>query len=322
MNINRAFIAIFTYIIPNKITYSIYQLLFIFFKSRLKNPNSEIWYRNSLALNYMVFGLSDIDTSIWLHKRNLCKSNLKKIEKYKKLLLGGEVQYYIEPEIFNFINFANDFELRRDPVFKKKTTIHVENSIPNIEIKKVVFLLKMILSEKNVHLFFFLRNPKWKATFSIIDEDFSKITDKESLINQISNISIIKKFFNQKDLKDFLNKPTVKHHLGTILFSNQIPWCQESSETFQHIKNLTNFSPDLHEIIYFWQRWEIWGLFTYLPNILFLGTKEQLKDHINNQIYLTNLLKISQDKKDEILQGFSKLGVLTDELETQLRIKE
>ncbi len=322
MNKIRFFIAIFTFTIPNKITSSIYQLLFIFFKRKIKNPNTEIWYRNSLALDYMVFGLSDIDTSIWLHKKNLCLSYLKTIEKYKNFLLGGEVQFYIEPEIFNFIKFANDFELRRDPTLKEKTINHLENFIQNIEIKKVVFLLKMISFEKNAHLFFFLRNSKWKATFSIIDEDLSKITDKESLINQISNISIIKKFFNQKDLKDFLTKPSLNHHLGTILSSNQIPWCQESSETLQHIKNLTNFSPDLHEIIYFWQRWEIWGLFTYLPNLLFLGTIEQFKGHINNQIYLTNLLKISQDKKNDVLEGFSKLRQLAEGLETQLKIKD
>jgi glycosyltransferase involved in cell wall biosynthesis len=147
----------------------IYNVIFKTTKFILQSRHDvQIWTRNSLYFNNIVFGISDIDFTFFsdrpLPSKNLTKifsdfSLLKKI-----FLVLGEINYFDSTKTDFLKRHANFYELQRDPILISKLNSYTPDT-PNLT-DKFVFLARMLCADiRNLFLQPQKRIKKWNIHF-------------------------------------------------------------------------------------------------------------------------------------------------------------
>lgn len=286
-----------------------YQKLFQLLTCIVSNSKTILWLRNSFALNYWTFGLSDLDLSVWIEGGVVeSLTSWKKIRSVKYLLIGGEVQIYCSEQVMHFINYANCWELRRDPELLKKI-----NFIPqfNYEMELTVFLARSLVADKGLRRDSFNRQKKWQEHLKAFKfESLPMEVTWEYLVGVLSKREPFNSFARQDLEKAFDSKSDVLKLSGVVeklIFSNHYVWGKEHLE--QDLEILANGNESIHQFIYFQVCWEVWGL-----SPLTLVTNElnhlQLEGHIRNQKRLVEMLKITSTQRDWLHEGLDRLEKL------------
>lgn len=101
----------------------LYRILFLFCRKlalNLSGVKGELWYRNSLFLDYFAFGKSDIDVSLYLIEDHHLQANAKKISSLLHLCpLIKEMNVYSPYSFKHSSSLMNYFEWQRDPGLSK-----------------------------------------------------------------------------------------------------------------------------------------------------------------------------------------------------------
>lgn len=312
--------------LPAPICDFFYVTPFWLFKKWLGNEKGQIWYRNSLFFKDIVFGHSDIDLTFYFNE-NFNRSSIQKIErtlrKFKVFFPHlGEIAYYDQQGLHDFLPFANSIELSRDPILLRKIDYKVQKKGTNIE--KVVFSLNWLRNDlhkmkgsflsrnKKINRFFSLlgidkreRDIKdWKDVFSLLKTELF-----DDLIKADSNIlQFLDTFFNidMKD-NDSLNQFYEDYPHLRVYFLCCYPqvWLGPAllfdgfEDDLVKLKGQPNI---LRELFDDQIKWELWGLY---------GQWMHSGVDINFFIHTENLINcISRlDNVDEsILNGLKKLS--------------
>lgn len=291
----------------NKLKF-VYDIFLSSIKKISQSSEVEVWTRNSLALDYWEFGVSDIDISIFVDGDiELAYRVWKDVKKYRPLLLGGEIHIYTPESLVLFSNYANHFEIMRDPVLAKKIDLNVDLFADFT--KSVLFISKMLESDKGLLRTPQYRQRKWHHHFKTIWIDKSdEFITIETVVNYLSQNCPFNNVYSKQELKHyFLNLPideNKKRTLDRILYPNRHVWARQEKDLDQHL--LTLMTDTSHHFLELMLHWEIWGL-SPLTQITSKLSSLQLTQHIDNQRKLTDLLRISSDSKELVHTGFDKL---------------
>jgi hypothetical protein len=290
--------------LPHAITIVPYKILVKVIKLLSGLSDDQLWLRNSLPLNYWQLGLSDLDISIKSGGGATEALALwQKVKKIKTLSLGGEIQIYSDVQLDMLFRFCNFFEAKRDPFLFNKNEMQGRKPI---EFEDLVFLMRMLLSDNGLRRYPDLRKPKWDKMFSLTDRVPSTPLSFDAVFNQIFTHPVFQSELSLSEIRmvfDDHTNATVAAQLVVapnklIIHASKIDGIKAA---------LARLSPSLHRLVSVHQRWEIWGLSCMTP-LTCNFSKENISTHIKNQIMLTNLLDISPDSRDLIVEGFSQLG--------------
>lgn len=142
-----------------------YQLAFWFQKSFAllsTGLKADIWYRNSLLLDYFQFGKSDIDVTIIFHSdKNLIRENELLSQRLHLCPLIKEINTYYHFSLGCTSTLINAFELQKDP--NLQMLVSSENSSPA---DQFVYLLRMYFSNLSQKVFSDRDRKKWTYHFS------------------------------------------------------------------------------------------------------------------------------------------------------------
>jgi hypothetical protein len=265
--------------------------------------DGEIWLRNSIPLDYWQLGLSDLDISVKVHGGAAnCALIWKRLQKNKLLTLGGEIQIYSDIQLEQFLVFCNFFEALRDPYLAQRIT---RRTTPPAEAERLVFLLRMLASDKGLLKYPDLRRKKWEMMLSLVGISTPSVIDVETITQIVCQRDILRGSNILSELPEALRGLSA---LGLrdmlILAPNRVYMNETNRHEFQLV--LDNLKPQLHEIIHQHQRWEIWGLSCFTP-ITCKFSKENLIQHARNQVQLNEMLRIPESSKMEIKSGFDAL---------------
>jgi len=243
-----------------------------------------VWSRNSFKKGNFVFGVSDLDVTIYLTS----EFTLKKITKIKEVLKShkqlypflGEANIYQQGMAELFASSSNFFEMGRDPILEKELS-----PVPyaDMEVEKVVFLLRMIYSDrKKLTNNLSVRQKKWRQHFISI---YAPYPDQ---INIHVVIELISSFFSgntplAKDVRDSLQMLVNSDFTEENVFSTSFPmswkylfphrhlWI-DLDESIQVIKGTFLAKICLRQI-----EWEIWGIMSQLVFLKLPGVQIHLE---------------------------------------------
>jgi hypothetical protein len=270
--------------------------------SNLKSD--QLWLRNSIPLNYWQLGLSDLDISLKTGGGATEALALwDKVKKIKNLSLGGEIQIYSDVQLEMLFRFCNFFEAKRDPFLFKKNEMQGRKPI---EFEDLVFLIKMLLSDNGLRRYPDLRKRKWDKMFSLTNRDPIAALNFDAVFAKIFNHPVFLSDLNQDDIRmafEDYSKATIATQL--IVAPNKLIIHSSNLDEIKAV--LDQLSPALHRVISVHQRWEIWGLSCMTP-LTCNFSKENLSNHIKNQIILANQLDIPAEARKEVIEGFGHLS--------------
>lgn len=284
-----------------------YELLYKLLSLTLGRNNSEVWLRNSLALDYWQFGLSDIDLSIYCSTNKYALEAIQTLKSVRLLLLGGEVQIYTSEQLEIFFDYANPIELRRDPHLLSKQKITKKPD----ELDEVVFLLKMLLSDHSLDTIPGLREPKWRTNFKLIEKPLKKFS-KHKILIAIHRYPVIGDNISFSDFESFFLRPQIDHMLAPLFLSNKIAW--HTDEARSMLDEVSELNPKLHQLLNRWQQWEIWGLSVFTP-LTHRFSKESFFSHLISQNTLNHALNLPLAERDKVDSGFRALRSFYDDFD-------
>jgi hypothetical protein len=237
----------------------------------------KVWSRNSFKLNSFVFGISDLDLTVIGPSSNSFNHLTEILKSLKnKWPFIGETNVYHWEDLKALSVFINWYELNRDPELVASIP---KVKIENLEVEKIVFLLRMLQSDASLENNPQYRQRKWKQHFSYLDLPHKAFIDRKTLLNTI--LTMLKghellqealkawDFERQsKDFEPFRAKLPVEFR---ILYPHQHLWFHSSSEI--SLENLSKFE---RQILKRQIDWEVWGLSTQR----FFLDKENIKTHL------------------------------------------
>jgi hypothetical protein len=269
------------------------------------------YLRNSFYLDYLTFGLSDLDFGVVL-KRRVPSSTWKEFHAsylyFKKIFpFWGEINLYCEDELSLISPFFNSIEAQRDPFiasFKFKEN-HAD---------KLSFLLRSIMTNMSNWPIEMMKEKKFKTYFKLCGLPFKKTETVESTLS--INLGDLLLTPLQKKIPQF----SIKFH-GLIKNSPDILWdlIFEEQKTFfpQHYlwfergeddeKFIQRLDQSDKNVLISQANWEIWGLYTQL--YYFHGT-ENFKIHLSRMKKVLSLAGCHEQnikKIDEILARFDEM---------------
>ncbi len=129
-------VALFPYIMGLFFVRLLFKLLF--------GPTTKIWDRNSVRARTFVFGVSDLDITVFSDRELPAPFLCKALTLSKRVLpFLGEANVYCAVGLKALVTRMNTFELRRDPVFEALTKAARSED----RIEKLVFLQRMFFSD-------------------------------------------------------------------------------------------------------------------------------------------------------------------------------
>ncbi len=309
MNHHRISIARASHQLPQTITILPYLAVKTFFRFILGKVDKDIWFRNSLALNYWRLGLSDVDLSIMAKDKSEAIKIAKKVRGMGLFTFGGEIQIYSRDSLDAFIEVGNCYEIMRDPILCET----IKYSKTGSDYDKAVFIIKSLISDKGLVLYPDLRQEKWRKHFELIGVKMNFKASLDSIINHLFRYDFISQFFKEEDIQDFFLASSKESSVAyPFFFSNKIPWKAGSSEEFKVM--LAAAPESLHQLINSFVCWEIWGLYP-MTQLLYAKNFENILSHIDNQTHLIHNLKISDEKKEFIIKKLNDLKIYYSDVE-------
>jgi hypothetical protein len=130
-----------------------------------RESRPEVWPRNSYVLGTLKPLVSDLDFTLWLEREPSPEKMgeiARALRQFARLVpFLGEANTYVSPEARSLVEFANYFEVSRDPRLQALLGIHAEAQ-PR-EMEAAVFLLRMMDSDVfNLHQHPAERLNKWR----------------------------------------------------------------------------------------------------------------------------------------------------------------
>lgn len=244
-------------------------------------PTLKVWPRNSLVLNDLVPGLSDIDLTLYNTSNE--HSNIILLNDFLKLLrlfipIFGEANYYEKGDIKLISKLMNPFEVDRDPYLRDNLCTPVREKKRACEI---VYILRSYKSDyENLHENADLRTKKWSRIFKSLqyNQGYTGLESVEKLI-----LSYLK----QEELEQEL---FIFPHLWL-----GVHWADRNKDEL--IQTLRQQSDFIQEVCLEQISWEIAGILTQLP---FLNNPMEMKDHFS---HLLNIAKHSNLEQGNILES-------------------
>ena len=285
--------------LPRKIALIPYLVAYKVLKDEtIKNPQNECWYRNSCFFGNFVFGLSDIDITIFVEDYNAkniegIKNSIKRVKKAYPFL--GEVNLYSRNQYLLYLKSLNYFEGNRDPVLIEK--VRLDESY-NKNVEKIVFLLRAMFSDRrNLLTCPELRQKKWKfhfdeldiievsqITYEIIVEKIIVLLEVDKLVQvEIRNMLTFVFSENYNEEKIFNTKLS---DYWKFLFPHKYLWFENSND-----QDCLKFKNTIFEKICLRQiDWEIWGIMSQLPFI----------NNIENgiEVHMNRFIKVAETFED------------------------
>lgn len=268
---------------------------------------TKVWLRNSFALGYWSFALSDLDISVWVDGETVeVAKEWERLKPYRLLLIGGEVQIYSSRTTPHFLPYANPWELRRDPELIKQTQYLLELKD---DMTLTVFLVRSIASDRLLRREPALRQRKWKEHLQSFGfSSHNKTVNWDVMVNLLQQrapflaYSVAEISEALQATIDPLSEQTP--YLHRLLHSNRYVWGFKVGN--DDIEFLAGAPQEIHQFLYLQICWEIWGLspFTLVTQGFSLAS---LNGHIANQTRLAQMLKISDEQKDFLAAGWARL---------------
>lgn len=266
---------------------------------------SNAWLRNSLALDYWELGLSDLDLSIWNEGGVVSAVNAwRKVIPYRKLLLGGEVQVYSSDYVDKFIAYANPWELRRDPHLLRKLEYQINFTHP---MHLTVFLVRMLLADTGLRKNIEGRQRKWREHLRAMQLPVPRVITWEYLVDLLHTREPFL-HYQKEELGEALLKTEHDSYnangLDRLINANHHVWDDivQSEDQFW----FSTYPSSIHEFLAAMVEWEIWGVFSLGPVTEGLDIN-LLGGFWLNQRRLIRLLKITQERKESLLNGIDLL---------------
>lgn len=268
---------------------------------------TKVWLRNSFALGYWSFALSDLDISVWVEGDTAeVAKEWERLKPFRLLLIGGEVQIYSSRTTQHFLAYANPWELRRDPELIKQTQQSLE--LKN-DMTLTVFLVRSIASDRLLRREPALRQRKWKEHLKSFGfPSHEKIVDWDVMVSLLQQRAPFGSYSPaeisealQASIDPFSEQTPYLHRL---VHSNRYVWGFKVGN--DDLEFLESSSLEVHQFLYLQICWEIWGLspFTLVTQGFNLAS---LNGHIANQTRLAQMLKISDDQKNFLAVGWARL---------------
>jgi len=244
-------------------------------------PNLKVWSRNSFKLGSFVFAVSDLDLTVYGKKVSGIDwfKSIQKIKMFYKFI--GEINLYDEDHLSLVIPRMNKYELKRDPVLASV----VEKGIIvdyNDEIEKIVFLLRLLHSDKRLELEPKLRLRKWQEHWLSLGFGEINSFSRKGLLNKIKELLRGDEFLTQGLLswdKVHAEQIDIYHYNFLPGFSILFPHFHSWFEDEHEIESIQKWSLFQHQILKRQIDWEFWGIYTqrfYLPQEIYENHLERL----------------------------------------------
>lgn len=282
------------FFLPREIALWPYTFAYLDFSKKLNLVgNVQSWYRNSCKRKNIVFGISDLDITILINKNsydniNACRALLSIYK--KKYPFWGEVNFYLQDELLFFNSSLNYYEKKRDPELAKFLP---SNIFLNLKVEKIVFLLRMLYSDrKKLLTSAYCRQKKWNVHFKDLNLPCSKNISFQTVVLEIL------KLFEEKDqpfVMDALQFLKSSHFSEENIFHQKTPLWWKFLFPHKHLWIDDFFFPEdennfLKLICLRQIDWEIWGIMSQLPFIP--------KEDKSIEIHMTRLLLLAKNFKD------------------------
>lgn len=240
--------------------------------------DADCWCRNSYNSGNFVFGLSDLDITIYFSRTKLERSEVRRLKSLletKKRIFPflGEANIYLESIAEEFSSSFNYFERQRDP-FLNSILTPADSTTRHLD--KIVFLLRMLHSDRvKLRVAPQLRVKKWNKHFSDIFDirEGERIIDFDEVVQKIMSLlpGDGTSFPFVLDALNLLKDPgydDVKiYHRHTpefwkFLFPNRYLWF-EREDAYNGFDAF--ISSGLAPITLRQIDWEVWGLMSQYP---------------------------------------------------------
>lgn len=283
-----------------------YYISFQMIEQILRNKVRLVWCKNSVFHKKVFLGLSDLDLCIYDDELENIGRSMTSVNRLRRFIpLLGEVSMYGPKSLDLYLDSANIYELRRDPILLKMLK-HKEVSIVASEEQKFVFASRMLLSDAhNLKKWPEFREKKWKYHLRSIDVE--NIEVDLNFVTTFSKrvLSPIIDYELKELLHDFIDRRTdyrllnnYPHAiLSAVCFSR---WLGESVHDFSFEDGLAEIhqsTKKIQAIIFEQIKWEVWGLHSQLPC---LETYE-IKTHLDRVLkVLSNLSSLEAKNRTKI----------------------
>jgi hypothetical protein len=277
-----------------------YQFAFKYLRESIlvNQLSADVWVRNSVRQGNFVFGLSDLDISIYyVHCSPQELDQIRRILSLSKKIFPflGEANFYNASLASQLIESANYYESQRDPELLLR--------LPKVEPSKVdgiVFLLRMLYSDRE-NLFHrpWMRKSKWLKHLASVGESSSELVDFEFIITLICRLINLPEVYEDLCfLKEDLSEPEIffklKPKYWKYLYPHRHLWFGTSTADDPSEVSGTI----LGEICIRQIDWEIWGLMTQLP--VLKNKDEGLKIHLERLVKVANLIRGDSGIKERV----------------------
>lgn len=274
----------------------LYNFIFILVRILLKAKNpvgiKDIWCRNSLKFNNIVFGKSDIDFTILLNRNMYYEKSQRQFLKLKNFFpILGEVNVYSLTDLENLAGFFNFDELARDPMLLASFPLL---GAPVTQTTKLVFLLKMMRADKlNLTHHFKMRKKKWDFHFSQLGLGESPNNLKQMLERLEAEFGVPLKYL-EMNLSLHTYIPLSDYGDSQYLKLFPVDWLYHSLLNLkfeQHLHCIEELSTADSELLLAQLAWELMGLTGQYRNI-----KEQTQfcNHLDNMLIVLGHLRHDQ----------------------------
>jgi hypothetical protein len=252
----------------------------------------ELWARNSYKNGNFVFGVSDLDITVFFNahaRRDDLQAIIKILNFHKKIYpFIGETNFYEMKNLAQFESSLNYYERIRDPELGRYLGVGHES-----ELDKIVFLLRMIFADHlKLGRFPHLRQKKWQEHFRILNLSFNSSVSKDDVVSALENLIHV----DNRLLKEALSPLSYQDLSDDFLFKTPLPefwkylyphkhvWFQKSDdEGLLEIKDSHFAAICIKQI-----EWEMWGLMSQMP--LLYHQPQGFKDHVNRLMKVVSKL--------------------------------
>lgn len=257
----------------------------------------KVWSRNSFKLGSFVFAISDLDLTVYgqgVSGVDWFKSILR-LKRFYKFI--GEINLYDQSHLDLVISKMNTYELKRDPVLKN--LVKEDDSIVNDEIEKIVFLLRLLHSDKRLEFEPELRLKKWQEHWLTLGFGELHSFSRKDLVDKIVELLREDEFLTQGLYSwDNVHRDKIDiYHYDflpgfSILFPHFHPWLENESE----VEAIQKWSIFQHQILKRQIDWEFWGIYTQRFHL----SRDIYENHLERLLKVYKIISSEKEYNDAV----------------------
>lgn len=282
---------------------------------------AQVWTRNSYQSKQLVYGLSDIDFTLFLFDQDFQIDEgdfLRKFSLLKKIFpFLGEINIYKQSQLALSSPLINHYELERDPLLRLRLPEIKPLSLGTYQAQAEAFsyLFRMFMADqKNLTNRPQYRFMKWRRHFQAVGADLPKVEPHElkdqilDKLGELSDPNIKAAIIDLIALPYIINNSLLNSKL--IIYTPQL-WHQYfrgQSELYSAI-TMINEASFREQTFFFTQLgWELAGLLTQLPTL-----SDKFFQYHYHLPYLVRLLEetrcshLHEQSRLHLIEGFSEV---------------